>query len=75
MSVIKFTFKVVQSRALANRTFYFIKLFIELCVDVRIRITCYPAGPTRPRMEKKKIWNLLSLFHFKCSHAKVSVSI
>lgn len=54
MSVIKFTFKAVQSRALANRTFYFIKLFIELCVDVRIRIMCYPAGHARPQMEKKK---------------------
>lgn len=70
MSVIKFTFKAVQSRALANRTFYFIKLFIELCVDVRIRIMCYPAGHARPQMEKKK--RLLILFHFKCSHAKVT---
>lgn len=69
MSVIKFTFKAVQSRALANRTFYFIKLFIELCVDVRIRIMCYPAGHACPQMEKKR---LLILFHFKCSHAKVT---
>lgn len=50
---LKCTFKVVQSCALAKRSFYVIKLVVRLCVDVLRRVSCYNAETTHPRKNNK----------------------
>lgn len=47
---LKCTFEVVQSCALAKRSFYVIKLVVRLCVDV---LSCYTAETTHPRKNNK----------------------
>ena len=42
----KRTFKGVQSRALAKRSFYIVKLVIKLCVDVVSLVGCYNTADT-----------------------------
>lgn len=52
---LKCTFKIVQSRALANRSFYVIKLVVRPCVDVLRLVSCYNTENTHIQEKKYKM--------------------